>query len=135
MNKVLLLASIFALTSCSAIKSVLFVAKYDTNEYELVNWIRTTAELSVDSCLDAEVSKQNFISLYKATAEFKNFTQYLKNNSDSHESASSLHSLVDRGLDMYTENATVSPAFCEISLKQIADSAEVIQQTLGSKPL
>ena len=110
------------------------VAKYDTNEYELINWIRTTAELSVETCDNNEVSKENFVTLYRSSLEFKNFTQYLRRNQDTHELSNDLYQLVDQGVELYATNDQVSQAFCELSLEQIIASATTIQQVLGDKP-
>jgi hypothetical protein len=133
MKNVLIIAIALLLTGCNTFNSFL-VAKYDTNEYELINWIRTTAELSVETCSNNEVSKQNFVTLYRGSLEFKNFTQYLKRNSDTYELATNLYQLVDQSVDMYATNETVSQVFCELSLDQIVTSAETIQKVLGDKP-
>jgi len=133
MKTLLIITSILLLTGCNTLNS-LIVAKYDTNEYELINWIRTTAELSVETCDDNEVSKQNFVTLYRGSVEFKNYTQYLRRNTDTHELANNLYQIVDQGVEMYASSETVSPAFCELSLAQITESATTIQQVIGDKP-
>lgn len=133
MKNVLIIAIALLLTGCNTFNSFL-VAKYDTNEYELINWIRTTAELSVETCNNNELSKQNFVTLYRGSLEFKNFTQYLRRNSDTYDLATNLHLLVNQGVDMYATNETVSQTFCELSLDQVATSAETIQKVLGDKP-
>jgi hypothetical protein len=133
MKNIMIMVAFILLSGCNSVNS-LFVAKYDTNEYELINWIRTTAELSVETCDDNKVSKQNFVNLYGRSLEFKNYTQYLGRNQDTHELAKNLYQLVDQSIDMYDTNETVSQAFCELSLDQIVTSAETIQKVLGDKP-
>jgi hypothetical protein len=133
MKTLLIIASVLLLTGCNTLNSFL-VAKYDTNEYELINWIRTTAELSVETCDNNEVSKENFVTLYRGTVEFKNYTQYLRRNAETHELANNLYQIVDQGVEMYASSETVSPAFCELSLAQITESATTIQQVIGDKP-
>lgn len=135
MKNAALLVLLFAFTGCSVINqasSVLFPARYDTNEYELINWIRTTAELSVDSCYSTDISRENFKVLHKGSLEFKNFTQYLRRNQPTHDLAINLHLLVDEGYTLY-DNQEVSQFFCQTSLLQIADSATSIQQIIGRK--
>jgi|694.fasta_scaffold65777_3 hypothetical protein len=135
MKRISLLILLFAFTGCSVTNqatAVLFPARYDTNEYELINWIRTTAELSVDSCYSTEISRENFEVLYKGSLEFKNFTQYLRRNQPAHDLAINLHLLVDEGYTLY-DNQEVSQFFCQTSLLQIADSATSIQQVIGRK--
>ena len=133
MKTLLIIASVLLLTGCNTVNSFL-VAKYDTNEYELINWIRTTAELSVETCNDNQISTQNFVTLYRSSLEFKNYTQYLRRNTDTHQLANNLYQIVDQGVDMYASSETVSPAFCELSLAQIIESATTIQQVIGDKP-
>jgi hypothetical protein len=133
MKTLLIIASVLLLTGCSTFNSFL-VAKYDTNEYELINWIRTTAELSVETCDNNEVSKENFVTLYRSSLEFKNYTQYLRRNTDTHELANNLYKIVDQGVELYASSEIVSPAFCELSLAQITESATTIQQVIGDKP-
>jgi hypothetical protein len=133
MKTLLIIVSVVLLTGCSTFNSFL-VAKYDTNEYELINWIRTTAELSVETCDNNEVSKENFVTLYRSSLEFKNYTQYLRRNTDTHELANNLYKIVDQGVELYASSEIVSPAFCELSLAQITESATTIQQVIGDKP-
>jgi uncharacterized membrane protein len=133
MKNILIIVVLLLLSGCSTLNSFL-VAKYDTNEYELINWIRTTAELSVETCDNNDVSKQNFVTLYRGSLEFKNFTQYLRRNADTHELSKDLYQLIDQGVELYATNDQVSQTFCELSLEQIIASAETIQQVLGDKP-
>ncbi len=134
MKNILIAAvAIMILSGCSTVNS-LFVAKYDTNEYELINWIRTNAELSVETCDNIDISKQNFVTLYRGSLEFKNFTQYLRRNQDTYALATNLYEIVDQGVEMYATNNEVSQTFCELSLSQIIESAETIQKVLGDKP-
>ena len=133
MKSILFIATLFLLTGCSTVNSF-FVAKYDTNEYELINWIRTSAELSVETCDNMYLSKENYVALYKSSMEFKNFTQYLRRNQDTYALANNLHQLIDQGVNMYANDNQVSQTFCELSLAQIGESAETIQKVLGDKP-
>lgn len=133
MKHLLIIATLLFLTGCSTVNSF-FVAKYDTNEYELVNWIRTSAELSVESCDNMYLSKENYVALYRSSIEFKNFTQYLRRNQDTYALANNLHQLIDEGVNMYANDNEVSQTFCELNLAQIIESAETIQRVLGDKP-
>jgi hypothetical protein len=121
---ILVIASV--LTSC--------VASYDANEYQLINQVRTNAELSKPMCSDSEYSQENLNTIYTNSLELKNYTQYLPNNEATHELAIKLHQIVEDTLALYLTNDQVSQAFCEISLEQITESAETIQQVLGGKP-
>jgi hypothetical protein len=129
--------AILILSACSAIMpitDVVFPAKYDSNEYEMVNWIRTSAELAVDSCDNNDVSRQNIVNMYRAALEFKNFTQHQRRNQKTHELATNLYQLVDNSLSLYAESDQVSVVFCELSFDQIATTAETVQKVIGDKP-
>jgi hypothetical protein len=114
--------------------SYIFPARYDTNEYELINWIRTTAELSVESCNDYDLTQHNMVTLYRGSLEFKNYTQYQRRNQDAYEMASDLFTMIDNSVQVYAENDIVSQLFCEMSLEQISETAETMQKVLGDKP-
>ena len=136
MNRIMLILCLFCFTGCTAVNQatdVLFPARYDTNEYELINWIRTTAEMSIDYCYDTDQSRENFYQLYQGSLEFKNFTEYLRRNASTHNMAVNLHLLVQEGYHIYNDEQ-VSLFFCQTSLLQIVDSATVIQQVTGRKP-
>lgn len=135
MKTLTLSALLFTLTGCAAVDqgtSILFPARYDTNEYELINWIRTTAELSIDSCQDTEISRTNFDTLHARALEFKNLTEYLPRNQNVNDLATNLYLLVDNGSSMY-DNEEVSTFFCQNTLLQIIDSSISIQQVTGRK--
>ena len=129
--------AILTLVACSAITpvtEVVFPAKYDSNEYEMVNWIRTSAELAVDSCDNDDVSRQNIVNMYRAALEFKNFTQHQRRNQKTHELATDLYQIVDNSLSLYADSDQVSVVFCEMSFDQITTTAEAIQKVIGGKP-
>jgi len=136
--KILILSSaLVTLTGCSTLTNMwdaYFMAKYDTNEYKLISDIRTTSELSKDTCADQNVSKNNFDVLYAKSLEFKNFTQYIPDNEDAHKLAKELISLTKTAKEFYNKNEKVSTPFCQLRLGQINRSSEKIQEVLGRKP-
>lgn len=137
MKKLSIALLFITLTGCGSvtqISSYMFPAKYDSNEYELVNRIRTIAELSMQSCDDTSLSKNNMNILHKETLEFKNYTQYQQRNQDTFNLASNLYSIADGNIQLYNNNDNVSQPFCELSLTQINETAEAIQKVLGDKP-
>ena len=54
MKKLILIASIFVLTGCAAIDAYR-MAKFDNNEYALINSVRTQANLGAAKCGTPEV--------------------------------------------------------------------------------
>ena len=123
MKKILLVCAFFALTGCSTLEN-LWVASYDTNEYLLVNKIRTISQLK--KCDEFSVN-----ILYSSTLELKNFSQYLPRNKQSIELNEDLFKIVD---ELHNKPQPISAVYCQAKLNIIERSAERIQQVTGSKP-
>ena len=111
-----LLIVVALLSGCS-----LWMANYDTNEYSLVNKVRTIA--STGDCSKRE-------ELYLTTLELKNFSQYIPRNQASIGLNDNLFTMVD---DLHKKE-NPSAVFCKLKLENITKTAETIQQVTGSKP-
>lgn len=122
-----------SLSGCALIDAYL-MAGYDTNEYALVNKIKTQAELSIDDCKDVVKSKQNADNLYVTAIELKNFATNIPRNEETSKLAGNLVELTKQGKDLYAKNSNVSETFCKLKLQQIGRSAEVAQKVIGKKP-
>jgi hypothetical protein len=109
------------------------MAGYDTNEYSLITKIRTHSEISVEVCNNQEKAKSAFEYIYYKSIEFKNFTQYIPDNSDANKLSNQMVEMVKQGKDLY-DKGEVSSGFCKIRLNQINRSAEQIQKVIGGKP-
>ena len=99
----------------------LWMANYDSNEYSLVNKVRTIAELG--NCEDRNM-------LYATNLELKNFSQYIPRNQASIDLNNNLFVLVEE----LHKRENPSQAYCKLKLNSIAKSAEAIQKVTGSKP-
>jgi hypothetical protein len=124
MKKLLVILSVSLITGCSTLQD-LWVANYDTNEYALVNKIRTIAQTS-KICDESTVK-----NLYLTTVELKNFSQYLPRNRQSNELNADLLRLV---MELYDKEPPIGSAYCKAKLNIIEKTAERIQQVTGSKP-
>jgi uncharacterized protein YceK len=124
MKKLLIILSVGLLTGCSTLQD-LWVASYDTNEYALVNKIRTIAQTS-KTCDESTVK-----NLYLTTVELKNFSQYLPRNRQNNELNADLLRLVT---ELYDKEPPIGSAYCKAKLNIIEKTAERIQQVTGSKP-
>ena len=111
-----------SLSGCGMINNI-FMAPYDTNEYALVNRVRTFAELG--NC-----DRDHIIALRITALELKNFSEYLPRNSKTIEMNNSLYDLAD---DLY-KRENPSQAYCKAKLNIISTSAEMIQNTIGKRP-
>ena len=133
MKKLLIALAVLSLNGCALIDAYL-MAGYDTNEYALVNKIKTKSEIYVDDCKDVTKSKQNADDLYNTAIELRNFSQNIPRNDDTTKLASNLVELTKQGKELYVKNPNVSETFCKLKLQQINRSAEVAQKVIGKKP-
>lgn len=122
-----------SLSGCALIDAYL-MAGYDTNEYALVNKIKTKSELAVEDCKDNAKSKQNADDLYYTAVELRNFSQNIPRNDDTIKLAGNLVELTKQGKELYVKTPSVSETFCKLKLQQISRSAEVAQKVIGKKP-
>jgi hypothetical protein len=131
-----ILAAVILVTSLSgcALIDAYLMAGYDTNEYALVNKIKTKSELAVDDCKDSIKSKQNADDLYYTAIELRNFSQNIPRNDDTTKLAGNLVELTKQGKELYVKTPSVSETFCKLKLQQISRSAEVAQKVIGKKP-
>lgn len=135
MKKLLVLLAIASLTGCSTVETLkeTFLMKYDSNEYAQISAIRTTAELSKESCDKPEEAKVNASSLVKQTSLFKNHAEFLPYNSKVIAAAGELDKIAVGLLTQY-QKGPVSTAFCKIKFGSMAQSAETMQKIIGAKP-
>ncbi len=133
MKKLLIVLAVLSLNGCALIDAYL-MAGYDTNEYALVNKIKTKSELYVDDCKDNAKSKQNADDLYNTAVELRNFSVNIPRNDDTAKLAGNLVELTKQGKELYVKTPNVSETFCKLKLQQISRSAEVAQKVIGKKP-
>jgi hypothetical protein len=132
--KRLLVVALFPLLPSCALYDAYFMAKYDTNEYALINAVKTKAELAQQTCNDKPATERRVDEIYAQSIEFKNFTQYIPRNQDANNMASKLATLTKDTKDYYNKHDKVSEAFCKMKLQQIVKSSDAIMETLGKKP-
>jgi len=108
-----------ALTGCS----ILNMASYDPNEYNLVNQIRTEAQTM--SC-----TKENFSKLYYDARALRNYAQYQPDNQSTTRLVESLYQIVDE----LNQKENPSGVYCHAKLTLIELNAERIERSVGGKP-
>jgi hypothetical protein len=132
MKKIILL-SVFLLSGCTLVDAY-FMAKYDTNEYALINEVTVKSQLSQDDCKDYNVSKINAKSVYESSLSFSKFTMYIPRNEDATKMSQKLLLLTKGTKEYYDTHDKVSEFFCKSKFQQINKSAEEIQSVLARKP-
>ena len=133
LKRLLLVALIPFIPGC-ALYDAYFMAKYDTNEYALINSVKTRAELAQEVCTNKPAVEQKLVDIYAQSVEFRNFTFYIPRNTDANNMASKLVDLTKSTKEYYNTHDKVSEVFCKMKLQQIVKSSDAIMETLGKKP-
>ena len=131
-----LIAIAFGTTTLSgcALFDAYFMAKYDTNEYFIVNDIKTKAQVAEENCSNQLLVTTQVNELYIKALEFKNFTTHIPRNKDTDNMSTKLLTLTKDTRDYFNKAEKISPIFCKAKLQQVIKSADTIQHVLGSKP-
>jgi hypothetical protein len=124
MKRILIALFALQLSGC-ALWDIYNLSSYDTNEYALVNKVRTIAQTSK---VCDEITVKN---LYLTTVELNNFSQYVKGNNSSNIKMN--EGLLKIVTELYDREQPVPSAYCKAKLNIIGISAERIQQVTGSK--
>ncbi len=133
MKRLLLLLFVLSLSGCTLFDAY-FMAKYDTNEYFLINDIKTKAQIAEENCNNQMLVVTQVNELYIKALEFKNFTTHIPRNKDTDNMSTKLLTLTKDTRDYFNKAEKISPIFCKAKLQQVVKSADTIQHVLGSKP-
>lgn len=135
-KKILAVVIVSALSGCSTINTLVesYLMKYDTNEYNLITDIRTTAKLSKTGCADNEQSIKNAQLLSNKSVNFVNYVEYLPHNNKVKASSIELNQMIQGLNDRYKKADKVSITFCNIKFESIEHNAETMQKIIGAKP-
>ena len=133
MKKLLIVLSVLTLNGC-AVYDAYFMAKYDTNEYALVNDVTTKSFLAQKDCKDFNKTVVNVKDIYEMSYKLAKFTSHIPRNDDAAKMSEKLLALSEGTRDYYYNNMNVSEIYCTLKLKQINKSAEEIQAVLARKP-
>jgi len=131
--KKLLLISVMMLSGCTLVDAY-FMAKYDTNEYALINEVSSKSYLAQEECKDYNKTKLNVKSIYDSSLSFSKFTMYIPRNEDATKMSEKLLALTKGTKEYYDTHDKVSELFCKSKLQQINKSAEEIQSVIARKP-
>jgi len=132
MKKLLVISLAFLLSSC-AIVDIYRQAKWDNNEYALVNDIQTTATLGADKCgTNAVVPYVN--KIYEKSVEFKNYSADVDRNKETQKMSEELLAITKGLKERYNSGDEPSQKYCELKFTAIETSTGTIKRALGAKP-
>lgn len=132
MRKLLVVASIFILTGCAIIDAYR-MARFDNNEYALINSVRTQANLGAAKCGTPE-AKNTVDNIYYKTVELKNYSQSIPKNEETVKMSSELAEIVKGLSERYKGSEPVSLPYCTTKFGLIEKNAVTIQNVIGGKP-
>ena len=132
MKKLVIALAVWSLSGC-ALYDAYFMARFDNNEYGLINRIRTEANLGAAKCGKPEVVEE-VDHVWRTTVEFKNYTQSIPHNEEATKMGSELAEIVKGLSDRYHGSEPVSMIYCTTKFSSIERNAVNIQNVIGKKP-
>lgn len=132
MKNILIALLFLTLTGC-AIVDAYRMARFDNNEYMLINTIRTQANLGAAKCGTPEVVSV-VDNIWFKTIELRNYAESIPNNKETIKMSQELAEIV-KGLSLrYHSEQEVSLNYCTIKFASIEKNAVTIQNVVGAKP-
>jgi hypothetical protein len=130
-----LLTAILLVSSLSgcALYDAYFMARFDNNEYSLINRIRTQANLGAAKCGKPEVVAE-VDSIWRTAVEFRNYGQSIPHNEEVIKMGNELAEIVKGLSDRYHGTEPVSMGYCTTKFSSIERNAVNIQNIVGKKP-
>lgn len=124
---------LLGLNGCAMIDAY-FMAHFDSNEYLLVDEIKSLAEVSPASCSDRDKMNSIVGNLYLTATKLKNYSIYIPRNEKTIPLTESLYDEVYKLQTRYQNPDKISVVYCKMKLNIIEKSADTIQEVVGSKP-
>lgn len=130
----LVLASLMLALSGCAVVDIYRQARWDNNEYALVNNIQTEAELGIGSCADQTATLPYVNKMYHDSVTLKNYTKDVERNAESIKMSEELLAIIKGLKERYSSGDEVSQKYCELKFTTIQTSTTTIKKSLGAKP-
>ena len=133
MKRILAVLLLISSLSGCALYDAYFMARFDNNEYALINKIRTEANLGARKCGKPEVVEV-VDRMWYTTVEFRNYTQSIPHNEEATKMGNELSEIVKGLSDRYHGTEPVSMMYCTTKFSSIERNAVNIQNVIGKKP-
>lgn len=133
MKRIILIALASSLLSSCALYDAYFMARFDNNEYMLINKIRTEANIGASKCGKPEVIDE-VDKIWRTAVEFRNYTQSIPRNEEATRLGSELANIVKGLSDRYHTGEPVSMVYCTTKFASIERNATTVQNVIGKKP-
>lgn len=128
----LVISLVLLLNGCALIDAYR-MARFDSNEYALVNQIYTQAQLGVEKCGTEKVN--SYVNdLYFKTVELRNYSASIPRNEETVSMTDDLYAITKGLKERYASDEPVSQKYCEIKFNNIENSTRVMKSVIGAKP-
>jgi len=132
MKKLIIVLAIFVLQGC-ALLDAYQMAKFDNNEYYIINQIRTSSALGEEYC-GTKYAKPLVETLWGKVNEFNNYASSIPHNEETITMSGALLEIT-KGLHVkYDVNPNVSKIYCTSKFDLLNKNAITIQNIVGGKP-
>ena len=132
MKKLALVSLVLLLNGCALIDAYR-MARFDNNEYMIVNQIHTQAQLGATKCGTKDVVPY-VDDVYSKSVELKNYSSGIARNEEAVTMAENLLAVTKGLKDRYDSKEETSQKFCEMKFGMIENGTKLIQTTIGAKP-
>lgn len=129
----LIVVTAITLNGC-AIIDIYRQAKFDNNEYALVNEVQTSAALGIDMCAHPKDVVYYVDHIYAKSLEFRNYTAEIDRNLEANKMAENLLGITKGLKERYHSSDEPSQKYCELKMTTIQTSSSTIKRALGAKP-
>jgi hypothetical protein len=132
MKKLALVTLVLLLNGCAVIDAYR-MARFDNNEYMIVNQIHTQAQLGAVKCGTKDVVPY-VDDVYNKSVELKNYSSGIARNEEAVTMAENLLAITKGLKDRYDAKEETSQKFCEMKFGMIENGTKMMQSTIGAKP-
>jgi len=131
MKTLLIALSLLVLSGCAVVDKFL-IAPFDSNEYALVNMLRTSSIQMKSNC--SNLSREEVNQLYSVALTLKNYSEYLPKNDQTIKPVGVTYQMVSELKTRYEKEKKLNKTYCELKMQSITDASELTQKAIGKRP-
>lgn len=141
MKNIIIGLSFLFLSGCAVIQPMVdrfMIAPFDSNEYALVNKVRTIAIQTKPKCGIENVAPFAVLDyvneMHDNALLLKNYSQYIPKNDQTIKPVNLTYQMIDELKTRYEKEKKVSKVYCELKIQSIIDATESIQKAIAKRP-
>lgn len=137
MKKIIIVISMLMISGCAIVQPIVdrfTIAPFDSNEYALLNKIRTTSQLIKPYCANYRFIEFTITEIYEDAILLQNYSEYLPKNQQTIQSINLLYQMIHDIKKRYSQDITVSETYCQLKLNSIEEASISIQKSIAKRP-